>query len=147
MGEGIGPAVVAEHLLRNLDSGNLVELDSSGMAKQPGVQLFIDTEMIGCSAEYILQSARGDAFFAFGYEQRSFFAAPRLQIVTNDFSNTVGQDHAAVPSSFFPDPRQTACEVDILNIEGGQGSGSKAPGARQHDDNEISQPWVSLRGR
>ncbi len=136
---GVGPAAVAEYLLGNLDAGNLVELGSSGMAKQSGVQLFIDTEMIGRSSEDILQSARGDAFFAFGNQQRSFFAAPRLQIVANDFTNTVGQDHAAVPSSFFPDPQQTAREVDMLNIQGDQGSGSKAQGAQQHDDNEISK--------
>jgi len=108
-------------------------------AHQPGVQLFIDTEMIGRSSEDILQCARGDAFFAFGYEQRTFFAAPWLQIVADDFTNTVGQDHAPVPSSFFPDPQQAAYEIDMLNIQGGQCTGSKAQGAHQHDDNEISQ--------
>ena len=50
----------------------------SGMAEQPGVQLFIDPELIGCCSEDILQAARGDAFIAFGYEQGSFFAALRI---------------------------------------------------------------------
>ena len=109
------------------------------MAEQPGVQFFIDTELIGRSSEDILQCARGDAFFAFGYEQRSFFALLWMQIVADDFTNTVRQHHAAVPSSFFPDPQQAAGEVDILNIQGDQGTGSKAQGAQQHDDNEISQ--------
>jgi len=108
------------------------------MAEQPGVQLFIDTEMIGRSSEDILQCARGDAFFSFRYEQRSFFAALVTQIVANDFTKTVRQHHAAVPSSFFPDPQQATSEVDILNIQGGQGTGSKAQGAQQHDDDEIS---------
>ena len=133
---------MAEHLLCNFDAGHalgVIELGSSSMAKQPGVQLFIDTEMIGRSSEDILQSARGDAFFAFGYEQRSFFSAPRLQIVADDFTNTVGQDQVALPSSFFPDPQQAACDVDMLDIQGGQGTGSKAQGAQQHDDYEISQ--------
>ena len=109
------------------------------MAEQPGVQLFIDSELIGRCSEDILQCARGDAFFAFGYEQRSFFAALVMQIVANDFTKTVRHHHAAVPSSFFLDPQQATSEDDILNIQSGQGTGSKAQGAQQHDDNEISQ--------
>ncbi len=96
------------------------------MAEQPGVQLFIDTELIGRCSEDILQSAWGDTFFAFGYEQRSFFAALGMQIVAYDFTNTVRQYHTAVPSSFLPDVQQAACKVDILNIDGGQGTGSEA---------------------
>ena len=135
----VSPVAVAEHLLCNCDVGNLVKLSCRGMAEQPGVQFFIDPELIGRCSEDILQCAWGDAFFAFGYEQRSFFATPRLQIVADNFTNTVGQDHATLPSSFFPDPQQPACEVDMLNIQGGQGSGSKTQGAQQHDDDEISQ--------
>ena len=65
------------------------------------------------------------SFFAFGYEQWSFFAALRMQIVVDDFTNTVRQYHTAVPSSFLPDPQQATCEVDILNVDGGQGTGSE----------------------
>ncbi len=137
--KGVCPVAVAEHVLCNLDAGNLVKMSSRGMAEKPGVQLFIDAEMIGRCSEDILQCARGDAFFSFGYEQGSFFAGLVNKIVANDFTKTVRQHHAAVPSSFFPDPQQAACEVDILNIEGGQGTGSKAQGTQQHDDDEISQ--------
>ena len=103
------------------------------------MKLFIDTEMIGRCSEDILQCARGDAFFAFGYEQWSFFAALWLQIVADDFTKTMRQHHITVSSSFFPDPQQAACEIDMLNIQGGQGTGSKAQGAQQHDDDKISQ--------
>ncbi len=48
------------------------------MAEQPGVQFFNDTDLIGRCSEDILQVARGDAFFAFGYEQESFFATLRI---------------------------------------------------------------------
>ena len=94
--------VSRKFLLCNVDAGNLVKMSCSGMAEQPGVQLFIDPELIGRCSEDILQSAWGDTFFAFGYEQRSFFAALRIQIVTDDFTNTVRQYHTAVPSSFLP---------------------------------------------
>jgi len=62
-----------------------------------------------------------------------------LQIVANDFANAVRQDHAAVPSSFFPNPQQTARKIDILDIDGNQGTDSQAQGAQKHSDNEISQ--------
>ena len=137
--EGVGPAAVAEHVLSNVGAGDLVQMGCGGVTKQPGVQFFIDTELIGCGTEDILQGARRDAFFAFGYEQRSFFAVPGMQITLDDFTKTVRQEDVSLPASFFPDPQQAAGEVDIFDIQGGQGTGSKSQGAQQHDDNEISQ--------
>jgi len=52
------------------------------------------------------------------------------KIVANDFTKTVWQHYAAVSSAFFPDPQQAACEIDILNIQSSQGTGSKAQGAQ-----------------
>ncbi len=75
----------------------------------------------------------------FGYEQRSFFVMLVTLIVADDFTKTVWQHHAEVSSSFFHDPQQVACEIDILNIQSSQDRGSKAQGSQQHYDNEIFQ--------
>jgi len=56
-----------------------------------------------------------------------------LQIFADDFTKAVGQHHAAVLASFFPDPHGTACNVDSLNVQCGQGTSSKAQGARQYN--------------
>lgn len=56
------------------------------MAKKPGVEFFINNEFIGRRAKIILQCARGDTFFAFRHEQRSFLTRPELQIFTDDFT-------------------------------------------------------------
>jgi len=77
--------------------------------------------------------------YALGNEQRSFFAESQFQIFADDGTDTVGQNHTAQPSSLFCDPQQPAGEIDMFDIDGGQGGGSKAQGAQQHDDNQISQ--------
>ncbi len=66
--------------------------------------------------------------------------APQLQIVADDFTKAMGQHHTSVPSSFFSDPQQATGDINVLNIQGGQGTGSKTESAQQHDDDEISHP-------
>ena len=103
------------------------------------MEFFINIEIIDRHMENTMYCTRGNAFFAFGHEQRSFFSTSELQIFSDDFTKTVGQHHAAVYSSLFFNPHGTACNVDILNVMCGQCAGSKTQGAQQHDDDELSK--------
>jgi len=71
------------------------------------VQLFFDTEPIGRRSENVLQSPLGDALFALGYQQRPFFKPPQLQVLVDDFTKTVRQNHVALTPALFPDPYQS----------------------------------------
>jgi len=136
---GVGSLAVTEHMLCNLDPGHLIKMGCGRMTEQPGMQLFINTELICRGSEDILEGARGDAFFSFGDKQRSFITPLRLQIATDDFTKAVRQHDISMPSPFFPDPQQAAGEIDILNIQCGQGAGSKTKSTQQHDDDKISK--------
>jgi hypothetical protein len=48
---------VAKHMLRYLDTGNLVKMGCSRMPKESGVELFIDAVLIGGGAEDILRGS------------------------------------------------------------------------------------------
>ena len=54
------------------------------------------------------------------------------------------QDHSANPSSLFSGPYQAGYEIDIVDIQVDQRSGSKAEYAQQHDNNQISQPHYGI---
>ena len=138
--QSIGSTAVPKDLLCDFDSGSFVQMGGGRMPEQPGVELLVDGELIGRSAEDVLQSTWRDALFTLGEQKRPFFPAPQFQIDSNDFANTVGQHEAPVPSSLFPDPDQAACNVNIIDIQCGQGLGPEAEGAQQHDDDEIPQP-------
>jgi len=63
----------------------------------------------------------------------------------DDFTNTVRQNQVALPLSFFPDPYQTASEIDIFDIQSNQRRGSKTQRAQQHDDHKVSQTQKVFR--
>jgi len=50
----VGPAAVAKDLLCYLNAGNLIEMGGSRMSEQPGMQFFIDTELIDHCPENVL---------------------------------------------------------------------------------------------
>ncbi len=57
---------MAQYMLGDLDTSNLVKMGCSGMSKEPGVELFMDADLIGGGAEDILQGSGRYAFFAHG---------------------------------------------------------------------------------
>ena len=64
--ERIGAPAMTKHMLCYFDSCNLVKMGCSRMAEKPGVQFFIDIELICRRTEDILQRSWGDAFFTLG---------------------------------------------------------------------------------
>ncbi len=61
--ERICPMAVTEHMLCDIGACNLIQMSGRCVSKQPGMQFFIDSELIGSGAENILQCSLGDAFF------------------------------------------------------------------------------------
>ncbi len=44
--KGVCPAAMTQHVLSDVDAGNPVQVGGGGMPKQPGMQLFIDPELV-----------------------------------------------------------------------------------------------------
>lgn len=60
------PAPVAENLLSDVGVCDLCQVGGGRMSKQPGMELFINTDLIRSGPEDILQSSRRDPLFTDG---------------------------------------------------------------------------------
>ena len=105
--DGIFPERMAEHMLGDIDAGNLVQMGGSGMAEQPGVERFFNAHAVCRVSENILKGPRGYPSVAFCRQERPFCTAGQFKIRRDDLADAMGQHHAADLTAFFPDPQQT----------------------------------------
>ena len=62
-----------------------------------------------------------------------------IQILVNDFTKRLRQDHAALTAALFLNPEKPAADIDIVNIDHPQGCGPQSQGSQKQDDDKISE--------